>query len=199
MANWHPILDFWFGDNWADWPPATVSKRWFQSTKQQDADMAAQFGGQVEAALAGDFGHWESTPESRLALVLLLDQLTRNIFRGNARAFAGDERAQSLTVTGIEAGFDRELPWAGQVFFYMPLMHAESEARQLQGLHCFEALHERIPSAHKVSIANNIRFARDHLDVIQQFGRFPYRNAALGRESSPAEQQYLTTANRYGQ
>lgn len=193
------ILEFWFGDGDRDWPEQAITRRWFQSSAAQDADIKARFGDRVGAALERKLVDWEQESPSRLALILLLDQLTRNIFRGTARAFAGDHRAATLSLEGLSTGMDRRLPWAGQVFFCMPLMHAEDVDLQNRSVACYRDLHQRVPPALRPAIAENLRFAEEHRDIIVRFGRFPHRNQVLGRDSTPEEIAFLETANRYGQ
>jgi len=197
------ILTFWFGPGFLGkdnaWPDASVSKLWFSSTAADDARMAAEFGELVQQALDQQLDDWADDANGLLALIILLDQFPRNIFRGTAKAFAGDVLAADWVKRGIVQGQDVVLPWVGQVFFYMPLMHAESVADQQQCIACFEQLKQRIPDVWKANIDNNLRFAHEHLQVIEAFGRFPHRNQALGRSSTPQELDYLETANRYGQ
>lgn len=200
------VLAFWFGTAFLTqaahgsfWPEPTVSKIWFNSTSKDDKVISQQFGELVEAALNGELNVWADNANSLLALVVLLDQFPRNMFRGTSKAFAGDAKAVELVRKGIEQGKELALPSVGQVFFYMPLMHSESLADQQQCIACFEQLHQRIDLSLKSHIQNNLRFAHDHLKVIEQFGRFPHRNAVLGRESTQQELDYLKTASRYGQ
>lgn len=193
------ILDYWFGDTRAVWPETRFSKHWFKSTPARDAEIAHRFGDRVEAALARELVEWEREAFSRLALILLLDQFPRNIHRGTGRAFAGDHRAATLTLEGLSTGLDRPLNWAGQVFFYMPLMHAEDADLQARSVQCYTDLHERAPTALKDTLAVNLAFAREHRAIIRRFGRFPHRNRALGRESTAEERDYLKDAKSYGQ
>lgn len=209
MDNWgmdsqsayQDILDYWFGDDHAaPWPVQAFSRRWFISNPAQDAEIGERFADRVEAALRRELVEWERSAPSRLALILLLDQFTRNLFRGEAGAFAGDHRAATLTLEGLSTGMQRQLPLAGQVFFCMPLMHAEDLTLQEQSVVCFEGLHEQAPAALKETLRGNLDFAREHHDLIARFGRFPHRNRALGRESSAEERAFLAdTGKRYGQ
>jgi uncharacterized protein (DUF924 family) len=194
------VLEYWFGEDQASpWPAAAVSRRWFLDNAAQDADIAERFGERVEAALRRDLVEWERQPDTRLALIVLLDQFTRNMFRGERRAFDGDHRAATLTLEGLSTGMERHLPWAGQVFFCMPLMHAEDLELQERGVACFRTLQKRAPAALREHIGQSLRFAEEHRDVIARFGRFPHRNRALGRDSSAEELAYLEHGNRYGQ
>lgn len=194
------LLEYWFGNLQAEWPAsAALTRRWFNATRKDDTELEARFGERVEQALGGDLQSWEAAASDRLALILLLDQLPRNIFRGQARAFAGDARAAQLVLDGMATGLERELGWAGQVFFYMPLMHAEDMESQRHCVDSFSQLRRRVPAALQRHLDGNLRFAREHLEIIERFGRFPHRNAVLGRVSTAAELSFLTSAPRYGQ
>ncbi|CAM3598290.1 DUF924 domain-containing protein [Polaromonas hydrogenivorans] len=149
--------------------------------------------------MQGGLQDWEAPLHSRLALVILLDQFTRNVFRGSARAFDGDARAQQLVLRTLALQEDRQLPWVGRVFMYMPLMHAEDAALQETCVACFSQLVADAPDALKPKLQGNLDFARQHQDIIQRFGRFPYRNAALGRSDSPGEAEFLRSGPRFGQ
>jgi uncharacterized protein (DUF924 family) len=193
------VLHFWLGSFDREWPEASVSKRWFNSTKKDDAEIAASFGTLVDEAIEGGLSEWQEQADSCLALILLLDQFPRNMFRSTARAFAGDERAAALAASGVDQHMELDLPWAGQVFFYMPLMHAEDERLQARCVACFTGLQQRVPVSLKQQISNNLKFAREHHAIIQRFGRFPHRNQVLGRDGTPEELAFLEHANRYGQ
>ena len=195
-----PVLDFWFADGLArGWPSQELKQRWFGAGAALDADVKARFGHCVEQALAGQLQAWEAEPLTRLALVIVLDQFTRNVFRGSPAAFGGDAPAQALVVHTLAEGTDRELPFCGRVFMYMPLMHAENLARQQQCVDCFSQLVADAPAKLKERLQNNLDFAQQHLDIIERFGRFPHRNAVLGRVSTPEEAAYLTDGPRFGQ
>lgn len=199
-SQWQQILRFWFGDDLErEWPEPTFEERWFGGGPVLDREITERFGTLVETALDGGLTKWESDAHSRLALILLLDQFSRNVFRGSARAFAGDARAVALVVDGLASNMDKELPWAGRVFFYMPLMHAEDDALQARCVSCFEQAAEKAPAAVVEKLENNIKFARMHAEIIDRFGRFPHRNTALSRESTPEEQAYLENGPRFGQ
>lgn len=193
------VLEYWFGDWQACWPDKTRARRWFLSNAAQDREINDYFGDRVASALARELVDWEREAPSRLALILLLDQFTRNIFRGTARAFDGDHRAATLTIEGLSMGMDRRLPWVGQVFFYMPLMHAEDIDLQRRGEHCYQDLHDRVPEPLKANIAKNLQFAVEHRLIIERFGRFPHRNRALDRDSTSEELAFLEQGKRYGQ
>lgn len=194
------VLDYWLGDGIEkDWPTQDLGKRWFGGGAELDAEIRVRFGAAVDEALAGGLQDWEQTPLHRLALIILLDQFTRNMFRGTARAFAGDARAQQLVRQTIAAGEDRQLPWAARVFLYMPLMHAESPPLQDECVARFTRLVADAPEDLKQRLQGNLDYAHQHRDIIALFGRFPYRNAVLGRADTPEEKDFLLKGPRYGQ
>lgn len=194
------ILEFWFGDALeADWPDQSRHHIWFSGGKEVDQQIERRFGALVETALDDGFRDWEASPRSRMALILLLDQFTRNIYRGQARAFAGDARAQELVRDALWHGHEQELPRIARVFLYMPLMHAECLGKQDACVERFEYLHKHAPAAIKATLADNLHYAKLHQSIIAQFGRFPHRNAALGRESTEEELVFLKDGPRFGQ
>lgn len=197
---WQPVLDFWFADGLEKgWPSQDMSRVWFGGSRGLDAEITERFAELVEAARWNELVDWEARPLSRLALVILLDQFTRNIHRGQPEAFSGDHRACTLVIEGMARGFDDDLPWIGRVFFYMPLMHAEELSLQDECVAHFEKLVQQAPAEISAKIANNLAHAREHRDIIVRFGRFPHRNQVLGRASTPEEETFLETAKRYGQ
>lgn len=205
------ILDYWFADGLIlGWPSRDLDSLWFGGGEQQDREIRDRFGPWVGCALDGGLQNWEGEPDGerldgpvpskrRLALILLLDQFSRNLHRGTAHAFAGDARAQRLVGEMLAQRADEQLPWVARVFVYMPLMHAEDLALQRECVRRFEALAAAVPAALQATIADNLSFARTHLQIVERFGRFPYRNAALGRSSSPEELEFLRTGPRFGQ
>jgi uncharacterized protein (DUF924 family) len=194
------VLDFWFGDGLQhDWPSQDLNPLWFGGGAEQDDQIRQRFGALVASALSGGLSEWESALTTRLALVIVLDQFSRNVHRSQAQAFAGDARAQQLVLATLAAREDETLARVGRVFLYMPLMHAEDIALQARCVERFTALHDNSPPALREKLASNLRFAREHRDTVARFGRFPHRNAALGRESSDPELAFLKTGPRYGQ
>lgn len=176
-------------------------RRWFGGDADCDAAIKARFSGAVEAAGRGDLDDWASDPRGRLALILLLDQFPRSLYRGSARAFAHDAAALSLTIHGIERSHDRALGPLERLFFYMPMQHAESLDVQERSVAIFTALAENATQGPiAAALAGCATYARQHRDIIARFGRFPHRNAALGRVSSPQETAYLAGgAPKFGQ
>lgn len=194
------VLSFWFGDALTtDWPAQDRSGLWFGGGAALDATITQRFGPLVDRALDGGLADWETSLPARLALVIVLDQLTRNVHRGQARAFAGDGRAQRLVLQSLALSQDSELPRVGRLFFYMPLMHAESVALQHECVTRLEALAHDSPPEVREALQGNLRSARQHCDIIEAFGRFPHRNAVLGRTSTPAEIDFLQSGPRFGQ
>jgi len=194
------VLDFWFGDGLQlDWPSDDRQALWFGGGAEQDESIRRRFGALVDSAFAGGLADWERTPPTRLALLIVLDQFSRNVYRSQARAFAGDARAQKLVLAALAEGEDKALARVGRVFLYMPLMHAEDLALQERCVACFTGLHANSPHSLRQTLAGNLHFAIEHRDTIQRFGRFPHRNAALGRASSAEEEAFLKDGPRYGQ
>lgn len=195
-----PILSFWFDDGLDHgWPTRNMQPIWFGGGAALDAEIRERFQAPTELAMRGELVEWQEQPLSRLALIILLDQFSRNIWRGQAQAFAGDHRAVTLVCEGISRGMDRHLPWVGRVFFYMPLMHAEDLDLQDLCVDCFQRIVDSAPQAIAEKVQGNLEFAIEHRDIIARFGRFPYRNAVLGRENSAEEDAWLEDGKRYGQ
>ncbi len=195
------VLDFWLGDAHLqrDWPETDRSALWFGGGPELDAQITARFGPLVNAAIDGGLTEWETPLAKRLALIVLLDQFTRNVHRGTARAFAGDARAQLLALQTIAMAEDDELPRIGRVFVYMPLMHTEHLAVQRECLKLFSELQRTSPAELQRALEGNLRAARQHLAIVERFGRFPHRNAAMGRTSTPEEAAFLKDGPRFGQ
>ena len=193
MQPWQPLLDFWFGDPTDD---ALRAKRqaplWWGKSSETDALLARRFGAQAEAAANGDLADWTDQPHGRLALILLLDQLPRNIHRGTPTAFARDPLAREQCLEGLSLGMDRQLSPLERVFFYLPLEHAESREQQARSVALFEELAaEQAHSPANETFAGFADFARRHQVIIERFGRFPHRNDILGRTSTPEEAAFL--------
>ena len=169
-------------------------------TWQLDETLRLRFGALMQDALEGRLDAWASTPRRRLALILLLDQFPRNIHRGRAAAFAGDMQALPLALTGMQLGADIALGPAERMFFYMPLQHAESLEVQEEGLAAFERLMYDAPDEQRELFRGAFGFARRHRDIIARFGRFPHRNAVLGRSNTPEETAWLASGgDSFGQ
>ena len=179
------VLAFWFGAQ-GESAYGQARPAWFRKDDAFDAQIRARFLAEVEAAIAGQLGDWAASPPGALALFILLDQFPRNLFRNTARAFAGDAIALALAERVVEQGWDRKLLPVERVFVYLPFEHSESLADQDRSIALFSALAGEYPET-----ASYLDYAHRHRDVIVRFGRFPHRNAALGRTSSAAETDYL--------
>ena len=166
------VLAFW---------RAAGPKNWFAKDDAFDADIRARFLATYEAAAAGQLADWEETPDGALALTIVLDQFPRNMFRRDARAFAADATARGIADRAIARGFDMQVPADNRAFFYLPFEHSEEPADQERCIALFRAMGN----------ADLLRWAELHADIIRRFGRFPHRNAVLGRMTTPAEQAYL--------
>jgi uncharacterized protein (DUF924 family) len=139
----------------------------------------------------GERDTWLGTTRGRLALVIVLDQFSRNMFRGNQSGFAGDERALAAALEGLALGADKSLALDERIFLYMPLMHSEQLAHQQRSLELFTGLLEGQPEALRGYLSSSVDYARRHLEIVERFGRFPHRNAVLGRASTPEELEFL--------
>jgi len=167
------VLQFWFDEVGKD--------RWFAKSPELDAEIERRFEPVRMAVLRSGAKEWRDTPEHLLAAIILLDQFSRNVHRGSAKAFAGDALALELTNLALERGWDKAMRPARRQFLLMPLMHSEQLADQRRSLVEFKRLGEE----------NALNYARLHLEQIKRFGRFPGRNAALGRRTTPEEQAAL--------
>jgi uncharacterized protein (DUF924 family) len=186
------VLDDWFGRLGPDGLPAeTKRRRWFQGGAALDAELRERFGAEVEAGLAGRREAWAATPRGRLALVILLDQFPRNIFRGTPRAFAGDARALRHAQAAVAAGEDTRLAPVERQFLYLPFEHAEDAEQQARSVALFERLAGQVAPPVREGFDEALDYARRHRVVIERFGRFPARNAALGRDATPEERAFL--------
>ena len=187
-AHWTEILDFWFA------PPDSPEHgrpraSWFQKSDAFDAEIRERFLATHEAARDGALDAWRARPLSALALAVALDQFPRNLFRGDPRAFAADARALEHARGVVAAGFDRALLPVQRCFAYLPFEHAEDLAAQRESLRLFESICAESPG--DPNAASTLTYAMRHYAVIERFGRFPHRNAILGRSSTPEELDFL--------
>ena len=173
------ILDFWFSDE--------VSKRWFDSTPAFDRRLRRDYEVLWQRACRNELDRWRQSADGCLALVILLDQFPLNMFRGQAESFASEAQSREVARAALERGFDRELPVERRAFLYMPFMHSENLADQQLSVELYS----------QPGLEKNLRFARHHRDLVARFGRFPHRNAALGRTSTPAEVEYLNSKQAF--
>jgi uncharacterized protein (DUF924 family) len=194
----HEVLEFWFGTR--PYAPAAVAqrmRRWFGDASapelqpQTDEHIRQRFLELTRQAAAGEIASWESSPRRRLALILLLDQFPRNLYRGRAAAYAQDRAALELALGGMQLGADAVLDPVERIFFYMPLQHSESREVQEESLAAFRRLAAEAPAELGSVFAGVSQFAQLHYDIIERFGRFPHRNRLLGRVSTPDESRWL--------
>ena len=192
------ITDFWFRDdvNDASAMRARIDTL-FSVDAGFDAEVRARLGKAVERAFAGTLDHWGTEPRGALALVILLDQAPRNIYRGTACAFTGDVRACAITDAALTHGFEAKLALIECVFLYLPFEHAEDLTLQNRCVKGYEALHARASKDFLDLMAEVVQAGKDHREVVRRFGRFPHRNALLGRTSTPDERAWLEV-NRGG-
>jgi len=184
------LLDVWFG------PPEDPDRErqreiWFKSAAEFDAALRRDFLADHEAAAAGALASWEALPEGALAVVLLLDQIPRNIFRETARAYTTDAAARATADRALGQGFDRLVPQVWRLFFYMPFHHSEDLADQRRSVALFGALPGKRDRRGSLR-----RYGHPYVEVIERFGRFPHRNGILGRESTPEEVAFLAERDK---
>jgi uncharacterized protein (DUF924 family) len=173
-AKAEEVLGFWF--------IGLMPEQWFAKSDELDREIGERFEALRVAVLESDAAEWREDPRTLLAAVILLDQFSRNAHRGTPAAFAADPLAQELASLAVERGWDREMTPEQRQFLYLPFEHAEDRELQAVSVSCFEALGREEP----------LEYARQHADVIARYGRFPSRNAALGRASTPEEEEYLS-------
>jgi len=176
-------MQLWFG---GAGPPKTEAAR--------DRLIRTRFAALVAQAARGELDAWAASPRRRLSLIILTDQFPRQIYRGTAQAFATDARALALAVTGMQSGADAALDCAERIFFYMPLQHAESREVQEESVAAYRRLKEEAPAELRAALGGTLEHALEHRAIIERFGRFPARNAALGRTSTPEELEFLRGA-----
>ena len=178
-ADAQAVLDFWFGSG-------GIRSEWFRKDTAFDARIAERFGGLIERAVAGELRDWQPDADAALARIVLLDQFTRNVHRNSPRAFAGDALALAAAREMVASGQDRELSPVRRAFVYMPFEHAEDLSAQDEGVRLFAALEASMDKP-----SDLLDYAQRHRAIIERFGRFPHRNAVLGRESTPEESDFL--------
>ncbi len=180
IATSEAVLDYWFGSDIDHGTWQAEAKKWFAGGSETDAEIVERFSATVAAAEAGELDGWSKTAQGRLALIIVLDQFSRNVYRGKPAAFSNDPKALSLTLAGLNAGDDRALHPVQRLFFYMPMMHNEQLKLQQR---CLEQLHALAAEASKSHpdtselLTGSVNSATQHMEIIEQFGRFPHRNA----------------------
>lgn len=198
MDHAHEILKFWFGPQ--PYTAARLDERmafWFgtmdtrETLALKDQEIRERFGPAVDRAAAGELDPWADSPRQRLALIILLDQFPRHVYRGQAKAYASDMRAAQLSLEGMQIAADAALAPVERIFFYMPLQHAEVPELQEESVTAARRLLAEAPEGMTAQFANMLRFAELHRDIVAEYGRFPHRNAALGRRATAEEIKYL--------
>ena len=186
------ILSFWFAEKELTAPQIDGRMDvWFGDDAVFDRQIKDEFTADVEAASEGRLDHWAHKTAGRLALILLLDQFRRNIYRNTPAAFEMDRTALKLCVEGAMEKKDKGLSPIHRAFFYMPLQHAESRKVQKKSREVFQRLAAAVSPTYRETFETMAQFADLHADIVEQFGRFPHRNKLLGRPNTPEEEQYL--------
>jgi uncharacterized protein (DUF924 family) len=199
--NSEAIISYWLGSS--DSNPAefkTQQKLWYHSKPETDNYIRTAFESDLASAENGDLSHWRNTAEGCLALVILLDQFSRNLYRGTPAVYANDAQAQDVVVSLLERNGHLGFNIPARIIFYHPFHHAENLKFQRKAVSLFEEMLEHAPDEWRKSISGNLALIKSHRDIISNFGRFPHRNTILGRQSTPEECQYLQQDKRtYGQ
>lgn len=195
------VVDYWLADS-VDGPEQAVAQkgRWYRGGPSVDREIQERFTAAVNSALAGTLSDWRTSSVGALGLVILLDQFTRTLFRGTAEAFSGDPHAFAVVQDVIASGLHRELPVPGRIFLYHPFHHAESVTAQDRGIELVKEMLDEYPPEWHPYIQQSVDGFTRHRNIVAEFGRFPHRNAVLGRQTSDDEQRYLDGgAERFGQ
>lgn len=186
------ILNFWFGHVEETIVPSEKRARiWFGEGTDIDNEIKSHFTTSLEKAIAGEYSGWAKTPRGRLALIILLDQFSRHVYRNTPKAYEQDEAALSICMEGLSEEDDHELSLIERVFYYFPLLHSEQLAYQEQSIRAYQNLSEIAFSETRVIYDSFLKFANHHYALIQRFGRFPQRNTVLGRTSTLEERAYI--------
>ena len=186
------VLDFWFGElNELGCSSPEHRRRWWTKSDAFDEAIKSHFLHDYEAIVAGERDAWRNTARGALAYIIILDQFSRNMFRGAPEMFSADELAREVCCEGLDAGFDAELSFDERVFFYLPLEHSEEMADHRRCIELFESLADRAPEPLEGDAKYYLDFAARHKAMIERFGRYPHRNETLGRASTPDETEFL--------
>jgi len=201
MEKIDAVLKYWFGmmsDDIVFDTKSDTYRKWFKKSDQTDAEIKELFEDEIKKADQGDYGAWEKTPRGRLALIILFDQFTRNIYRGDPRSFALDKKALLLALRSIDDGNDEQLRMFERPFLYMPFMHSEDMKIQEKSLLCFNKLYNDALEQKNVNAKNyngNLQYAHRHYEIVKKFGRYPHRNEILSRPSTEEEIKFLKQPN----
>ena len=195
------VVEYWLADSTESPEKALAQKqRWYRGGPTVDAEIVSRYTASVEAALRRELHGWAATSTGVMGLVILLDQFTRTIYRGSAAAFSGDPIAYDVVTSAIEQGLDKAMPVPGRIFFYHPFHHAETVAGQDRAIALVAAMKDEYPTEWHDYIQQSVDGFTRHRNIVARFGRFPHRNAVLGRETTAEEKEYLDGgADRFGQ
>jgi uncharacterized protein (DUF924 family) len=205
MDEARQVRDFWFGK--LPMTAQTLDQRrkfWFPADESpdvrqnRDKSVRARFGSLVERAMRGELASWADSPRRCLSLLILLDQFPRNIYRGTARAFAGDDQAVAIALSGMESAADGALDVVERIFFYMPLQHCEAREVQEESVASYRRLLMEAPQELRGTFEESLKAAEHHRSIIERFGRFPHRNRALERVSTREEEVWLSSGGGDG-
>ena len=194
------ILSYWFGEIKDGFPIENRNSVWWSGGPAIDQSIRENFGKWVTKASSEKLEHWKDDPQGRMALIILLDQFTRNIYRGTSEAFAADPLALRLCLEGIDWQQDQKLSWIERAFFYLPLVHSEDLDNHRLCIQLEEKLVASVEREHQKNLQGFLDSAIEHKEIIERFGRYPHRNQVLQRISTPEELEYLREKNnRFGQ
>ena len=198
MQQAEEILTFWFGAlDPNGWTADDSNPLWFAGRREDDEEIRRRFGARIDDACNGKLADWEAHSDAgNMALLLLTDQMTRAVYRGSKQAFAGDALALAVCKNGIASGRHKRLPLAWRRFYYLPLEHSENLLDQQQCVALYRQLQQDHPQYEK-ALTLTLDYAVKHYDIIKRFGRFPHRNAVLGRTNTEEEERYLTESNEH--
>jgi uncharacterized protein (DUF924 family) len=187
------ILEFWFGTEADDlFAAKQQDELWWKKNPDIDLQIRERYASLLDSAATGKLDDWLEHPRGRLAMIILADQFSRNMYRDTPSSFAFDSFAQTWCKSGLDIGVDQMLRPIERVFYGLPLEHSESLADQQRSVELCKALAESVPDAHRELFDGYLQYAERHRDIVQRFGRFPHRNAILGRESTAEEIEFLT-------
>lgn len=192
MDQAESILEYWFGTEADDVVAARQqAELWWKKNPEVDQNIREHYSSLLDAAANGSLDDWLTDPRGRLAMIILADQFSRSMYRETPRSFAFDPFARSWSKAGLESGVDRKLRPIERVFFYLPMEHSESLEDQHRSVALCKELAESVPEAHRKLFDGYLTYAVRHWDIVERFGRFPHRNAILGRESTEEEIVFL--------
>ena len=183
MGTARDVLEFWFSEQ--------SRPLWFEKNLDFDAEIRARFAATLDRAAAGSLDNWRNDADSCLALVIVLDQFSRNLYRGSPRAFAADPKGRAVADLAIGRSYDQRLPLDRRKFFYLPFEHSEELADQRRSMQLFQRWADAHDGAARAEAQRQMMFVQRHAEIIERFGRFPHRNECLGRESTLREIEFL--------